>query len=307
MPLDYFLNKYFPISVCENCGHGLTEETSLKDLQSVSLYEGGSYDIKEGIWHRLASPFLIFLERNKIKYLRDHENGKRLLEIGCGKGRFLEIAKRRGYEVYGLEPSVRSNFFARMRLGDVVFPVELEHIDEIQKLNGCFNVIVMWHVMEHIPELDMLMRKIKERLARSGIILVALPNMASYQSKIGKEDWYHLDPPRHLHHFTPQSFKFLMEKHGLKVEQIYYNSFYQNFIGEIITVTNKLLPDKNVIFNLMKLNNNYIKRVGWGRSFFMLIIVSLISLSLLIPMLFWTFITQIKDKAGTMVFIVKQS
>lgn len=306
-PLDYTLRENFDINTCGECGHGVTEADKEISTESAALlYNKGSYDSKEKAWHRIMKPFLRFLESGKLKYLNKNMlKGKRLLEVGCGKGRFLELARNAGYEVYGLEPSVRSYAFAHMRLGDVVAPVTLENIDSLDRLKGPYDVIVFWHVLEHFQNPNGALKKAKKLLTNNGRIIIAVPNIASWQAAIGKANWYHLDPPRHLHHFTSESLKIILERHNLSIERLFFNSLYQNYVGDLITLINCFLPDKNVIFNMLRLNRHYINSAGLGRALFMFIAASLSTFILAVPISFVTLLSQVADKSGTMVAIVK--
>lgn len=304
-PLDYSLKERFNILVCGQCGHGKTEVALEGAPHMSALYEGGSYDSEERAWHLIVTPFLRYLEQKKLKYLGSEKSiGRRLLEVGCGKGRFLEVARNAGYKVYGLEPSARSYALAHLRLGDVVAPAGLESIENAEGLKGQYDIIVLWHVLEHLLNPDEVLMRIRGLLAAEGKVLIAVPNFASYQAKIGKENWYHLDPPRHLHHFTPKSLKVFVERNDLSVERVFFNSFYHDYVGELITLTNILLPDKNVVFNMLRLNPNYIDDVGWRRALSMLIMALSIKLISAAPLLFWTLLTQGLSRSGTMVALV---
>jgi SAM-dependent methyltransferase len=298
--LDYSLDKVVDIAVCGQCGHGKTDTSTSGDFPEGPLHETGSYDSREKVWHRVLSSFLQLLERSKLSYLSAKGNGLRLLEIGCGKGRFLETAKNTGYTIFGLEPSKRSYGFAQTRLGDKVAPISIEDLGEDLK----YDVIVMWHVLEHISDPEAVLGKAKMLLEEGGEILIAVPNFSSVQANLGKANWYHLDPVRHLHHFSPGSLKPMLKRNNLRLKCLYFNFFYDNYIGELITLTNTILPDKNVIFNILKLNPHYIHKAGWIRASIMLVLTVLSTLIVLLPALLLTFITEATGQAGTMVALV---
>jgi SAM-dependent methyltransferase len=216
------------------------------------------------------------------------------------------MAKKMGFDVCGIEPSPRSIGHARRTLGNDVYQIDIQNIDSVRALDGKFDIIALWHVLEHIADPTALMDHIKNRLAPSGVVLIAVPNMASYQSQWGKADWYHLDPPRHIHHYSPKSLQMLLAKHGFKIDKKYSNSFYQNYIGEVMTVLNKLLPIKNIILNMLKRNRNVLKKHGAARTATIFIQAAIVVSVLSVPLLLWTIYTQLRGKAGTMVFIVQQ-
>src|SRR5512141_3159360 len=148
--LDYSNEHYFPIFVCARCGYGKTEDVH---RQTDALYVGGCYDEKEKPWHKLIRPLLGLLEQGKLRYLASgRAAGKRLLEIGCGKGRFLEAARKRGFRIYGIEPSPRSFAFASASLGSSVAQIGLEEIDSVSEFPREYDYVMLWHVLEHLSD-----------------------------------------------------------------------------------------------------------------------------------------------------------
>lgn len=302
-PLDYSSEHFFPILACGKCGHGRTEDVH---VQTDGLYAGGCYDEKEKPWHKLIRPLLSVLEQGKLRYFAGGDvAGKTMLEIGCGKGRFLEAARAKGFRIYGIEPSPRSFAFASARLGDSVAPVSLEQIDEVAKFPGEYDCVMLWHVLEHLHDPAEVLTRIKEKLAGNGRLVIAVPNFASYQARLGKSDWYHLDPPRHVHHFTPDSLRILSLEHGYVVETIFFDSLYQNFAGEIITWVNKVMPGKNAIFNGLRLNRAYLERFGMPGAWSMFILAAAMSVLVAVPVLLFTLFNQLVGKSGTMVAVLK--
>lgn len=302
-PLDYSDDNSFPIFICSECGYGQTKNIQHK---SDALYVGGLYDEKEKAWHKLIRPLLSFLDRKKLLYFKPDEiASKKLLEIGCGKGNFLEAAKDNGFQVYGIEPSPRSFSFASIRLGSRVSSIKFEEIEKIVEFPKEYDYVMLWHVLEHLNEPGAVLSQIKRLLAINGKVVIAVPNLASFQARFGKADWYHLDPPRHVHHFTPESFKILAGENGFIVEKIFFNSLYDNFMGEIITIVNKALPAKDVVFNGLRLNRNYFERFGLWGSWFMFLLGSAISITIALPVFLFAVYTQSIGRAGTMVIILK--
>jgi SAM-dependent methyltransferase len=302
-PHDYSSNQDYPILICSQCGYGKTDDIQ---QQMDNLYVGGSYDLKEKIWHKFIQPLLSLLELGKLGYLEVGKKGeKNLLEIGCGKGRFLEAAKEAGFLVFGIEPSPRSFAFASERLGSAVAPAGLDEIDNCSSFPSKFDYVMLWHVLEHLSDLGAVLSKIKRKLKSDGRVVIAVPNFASFQARLGKADWYHLDPPRHIHHFTPQSLRILSVTNSFEVEKIFFNSLYQNFVGDLITIVNKLLPGKNVVFNGLRINRAYLERFGTLGAWAMFILGSALSLLIAPPVFLFTLFNQLIGRSGTMVVILK--
>jgi len=272
------------------------------------LYVGGCYDVTEKIWHKFIQPLLSILELCKLRYLKANKlTGKRLLEIGCGKGRFLEAAKKRGFQVYGIEPSPRSFAFASDRLGSSVAPVGLDDLCSVSAFPSKYDYVMLWHVLEHLDDPGAVLSRIRKMLVGNGRIVIAVPNFASLQARLGKADWYHLDPPRHVHHFTPESLRMLANGNGFDIDKMFFNSFYQNFAGDLITLVNTALSGKNVVFNGLRRNSAYLDRFGKGHAWSMFILATVLSALLALPMLIFTLFNQLIGQSGTMVVIMKHA
>jgi 2-polyprenyl-3-methyl-5-hydroxy-6-metoxy-1,4-benzoquinol methylase len=305
VPLDYCTEKRFEIFRCNSCKHGLTTNVTDADLKTV--YEGGAYDPKEGRWHKIVRPLMNTLESAKVGYLKTHAKGKLILEIGTGKGKFLLAARKAGFNVYGIEPSTRSFGFAKQVLGDRVYHCTLEGMDQHKTLVQKYDAIFLWHVLEHLHDPAAAIRLMKTYLKPDGVIIFGVPNSGSYQAQFGNGNWYHLDPPRHLSHFTPPSANLLLSKAGMTVREIIYSSYFQNMLGDIITFNNTLLPHKNVVLNAMRRNSYYISRTTPAGRLFNLLASLLISTVVLVPMMIATVFSQWTRKAGTMVVVAQNT
>jgi SAM-dependent methyltransferase len=301
-PLDYSSEHNCIISICSNCGYGKTIAFA---RPSATLYEGGCYDEKERAWHKILLPLLILLERGKLKYFGPERAGKALLEIGCGKGRFMEAAKNAGLMAYGIEPSPRSYAFASTRLGEAVASVGVEQIDQVSSFPKKYDYVMLWHVLEHLDDPHYILLKIRSLLANGGRVVIAVPNFASLQARQGRADWYHLDPPRHVHHFSPGNLEILASGAGFVVERLCFDSLYQNFVGDITTLVNKFTPAKNSVFNGLRLNKAYFDRLGHRKAWAAIVLSSIMTLFVAIPVLLFTICTQIIGKSGTMVLVLK--
>jgi 2-polyprenyl-3-methyl-5-hydroxy-6-metoxy-1,4-benzoquinol methylase len=294
------------IFMCSLCGHGF----SGGDLGfNQMLYGSGAYNQQEGIWHRILSPILSTLERRKLRFLlRDSSQIKStVFEVGCGKGRFLETAKELGFDVGGIEPAERSYKFAKHRLGNVVENLTLDEYIHRHKGKGekRYKNVMLWHVLEHLSSPIEALVHVNEVLLDDGIAVIAVPNFNSLQAQYGRNNWYHLDPTRHFHHFTPNSLDCLASKAGFRIKKIHYNSFYQNFLGETVTLMNMLFPVKNVFFNYLKSGSKYFvnRDIGWWSVFLFSITASPF---LILVGLFLTVFNQKLCRSGTMVCVLEK-
>ena len=152
----------------------------------------------------------------------------RLLDVGCGTGEFLNNAQMRGWHITGVEPSSIARTQASALTGAQIF----EHIDDV---HGEFDAITLWHVLEHIPDLNAALEKLKLRLSKTGMIFIAVPNPQSADAKNYKALWAGYDVPRHLWHFSQSTMKQLLTNHSLTVKKIIpmkLDAFYVSLLSE---------------------------------------------------------------------------
>lgn len=167
--------------------------------------------------------------KRKVSLINKYTNtDKTILDIGAGTGSFLETAKRNGWKVYGIEPGKKARDLAANKGLKL-----LDNLDLLEKRT--FQVITLWHVLEHLPDLDWQINKITSLLDEDGTLIVAVPNFQSYDARYYKEYWAAYDVPRHLSHFSQLSIKKLFAKNGMKIEKInpmIFDSFYVSLLSE---------------------------------------------------------------------------
>jgi hypothetical protein len=165
---------------------------------------------------------------------------------------------------------------------------------------------MLLHVLEHLEDVEVCLEQIKAVLSSQGKLIIAVPNKASLQARFGKEDWYHLDPPRHLHHFTPPALKGVLRAHGYHIDGEYQDSFFMNFTGDIVTILNRLSPRKNALINLLKKNKHFYAE-GISGALLSIIWNILLMPFLVLPTLIVTGVSQLMQSAGTMIVIANRS
>ena len=153
---------------------------------------------------------------------------KTLLDVGAGTGDFLAIARKHGWEIFGVEPSVVAKRKAAEK--NVVLVGDLDTLPKRK-----FEVITLWHVLEHLPELDQQISKLVGLLSDTGTLVVAVPNFKSYDAGYYKEFWAAFDVPRHLWHFSRNSVQSIFATHGMKVvktKPMIFDAFYVSLLSE---------------------------------------------------------------------------
>lgn len=170
--------------------------------------------------------------KRKLRIINNYEaRYKRLLDVGCGTGEFLLKALNSDWAVTGVEPNPKARAIANTKINDRAFNAE-----HLKTLDGeVFDVITLWHVLEHLPDLNAQIEQFKRLLSRKGTLLIAVPNFKSYDAQYYKEYWAAYDVPRHFWHFSSKSIKLLFGKHGfeiVKVLPMFYDSYYVSLLSE---------------------------------------------------------------------------
>ena len=205
----------------------------LPELNQLSkYYESDEYishtDSKKGVVSALYQIVKKRALKNKVNLIStDNNQSGSLLDIGAGTGDFLKQAKTANWNVFGIEP----NKSAR----DLAFKkgIELkENIDDYKEQT--FDVITLWHVLEHLPNLEETIKKIESLLKPNGVLIIAVPNFKSYDAAYYKNHWAAFDAPRHLWHFSRNSMKKLFSENLIlqKTKPMVFDSFYVSLLSE---------------------------------------------------------------------------
>jgi SAM-dependent methyltransferase len=221
----------FRIVECPSCGHFFTY--FLEDADINQYYDGGDYtvrDTRKSIFHRIQE-----IEYNKVLNTIGKLNPARsLLDFGSGKGVFLSFAKKRGYQVVGVETSKpRANYTKD------VFGIEVStgFFSGGMIFGKRYPVITMFHVLEHIPDITIFPKQLyDDNLSAGGLIVIEVPNFGSWQSKWAKGRWLHIDAPRHISHFTEKSLEKIINNLNLEVIKKETYSLHLGIIGMIQTL-----------------------------------------------------------------------
>lgn len=166
-----------------------------------------------------------------------------VLEIGCGPGLMLGAFRRRGWRAMGIERNEEVAAEARRSQGVEVVTTPVEGLPP----DARFDLIVMFNVLEHIAEPVLLLRQCARRLNPGGRVLINVPNFASWQARFAGRNWFHLDVPRHLTHFTPQTLSMTLERAGLRLITTGYVSLEHDPYGWIESTINCSTGRRNTL------------------------------------------------------------
>ncbi len=196
-----------------------------------------------------------FTLRSKVRLPARYQPVGELLDVGCGTGHFLKEAQRSGWSVTGVEPDPRARQLAETNIQNKVHP----HPDDIK--GEKYNIITLWHVLEHVSDLNAYLISLRNLLAKKGTIIVAVPNHNSLDATHYKEHWAAYDVPRHLYHFDQSTMQKLLAKHKFKIVDtlpMKLDAFYVSLLSEKY-LGNGVKGYINSIINGLK-SNSYAKK-----------------------------------------------
>ena len=233
---DYFLTQEeFEILECEDCKLLFTSPSPAPD-KIGSYYKSEDYlshnEEKKGLFARIYNKVKKINIKNKFKIATSYQQSAvSILDIGCGVGDFLLYAKEKGCNVTGIEPSEDARKIAEKKLDcKISSPEELQNIPD-----NSFDIITMWHVLEHVADLKTEIHHLQRILKKDGRLVLALPNYKSYDAEYYKDKWAAYDVPRHLSHFSQTSIKNIFKETNLQlidIKPLKWDSFYISMLSE---------------------------------------------------------------------------
>jgi 2-polyprenyl-3-methyl-5-hydroxy-6-metoxy-1,4-benzoquinol methylase len=296
-------DKTYNVFFCEMCNVGITiPNPSPSELSS--LYSTGTYRAASG------NRFVGFVEKGvylarqlRRKRIEKYKRNGRILDIGCGRGVFLNVMKKNGWTVAGTEydqitaESIAEYYninVATGNPGDWRFPP------------GSFDVITMNHVLEHMPDPGIAIDECSRLLVKGGLLVVAVPNITSLQSSLGKQLWFHLDIPYHLYHFSEEGLANLLKKYNYRLLKIRRFDFEYNPFGWLQTLLNLTGIRKNLFYDLLKGTNSKINIISNASKWDLLATIFLLPLYLPMSLVLSLYESFLLKKGGTIeIYAVK--
>lgn len=232
---DYTVShKEFTIQQCNACYFLFTNPRPPVD-EIGAYYQSDDYishhDEAKDIMSRVYTSVRNHTIKGKVKLINELNAQKgTLLDIGCGTGNFIQSCKENGWKIAATEPDQGARNAATSRLGSSIF----KSINAPELHSERFDIITMWHVLEHVHNLNEVVTWLHDHLNPNGKIIIAVPNPQSFDAVHYRRFWAAYDVPRHLYHFTRSTMKKLMENHGLhitKVLPMWFDSFYVSMLS----------------------------------------------------------------------------
>ena len=198
---------------------------SYYEFEDYISHTDGKRTLFEKMYHFIKRKAI----RDKVSLINSYQPLKgRILDIGAGTGDFLLECKNQNWDILGIEPNDKAKGIAvgkGIKFGDTIERLE----------SNSFDVITMWHVLEHVPDVEHQVAELKRLLKPSGTIILAVPNFKSYDANHYKEFWAAYDVPRHLWHFSKTAIEKLFDKQNMNLEDIkpmWFDSFYVSLLSE---------------------------------------------------------------------------
>ena len=238
----------YRVCFCSTCRIALTVPRPSPEEMN-RLYATDRYRTREG--KRFVAPIersVTLFNRLKSRIVTRRRKRGSILDIGCGRGLFLNIMAGEGWRTKGVEFNAETAAYASSVYGiDVITVPDLERIPDKE-----FDVITMYHVLEHVERPDALLDTCLRLLKDDGLLFVAVPNIASLQAVAGRSRWFHLDLPHHLYHFTTEGLLGLLRRKAFSIVALRHFDPEQNPYGWLQTLLNRSGIRKNFLYDVLK-------------------------------------------------------
>ncbi len=246
----------FPLRSCSRC-HTRFLFPRPTDEQLGRAYAVGYYGEGASKFGGLIETLRDFAFAGRARSLSQELNaGARVLDIGCGDGRLLRQLQRFGkdLELHGVELPGPAAERTRAIAGVTLTPGS---VDSVDFEDGSFDFISMVHVIEHVPSPLQALQNMARWLKPGGRLLLAFPNIESWQAGLFGAAWFHLDPPRHLSLASPRAMESVLSDLGLELTAQRHFCPEQNIYGWIQSMLNRVDADRNFLYERLKRNRGF--------------------------------------------------
>jgi len=240
---DYTVTQQtFSIHACTRCGFRYTADAPDSNeigkyyaAESYISHTNTSKGLINQLYHLVRS-FTLHSKRRLVIHAANQSIGN-LLDVGAGTGFFVEAMIQAGWQVTGFEPDETARQNAMQRAG-----ITLERPETLWNLPpASFDVITLWHVLEHVHDLKGYLQQFHQLLKPTGTLIIAVPNYTSRDAQYYGAYWAAYDVPRHLYHFSPDSMEALLQNHQFqqpRLKPMWFDAFYVSMLSEKYKTTN---------------------------------------------------------------------
>jgi SAM-dependent methyltransferase len=239
----------YRIAICDGCGLGRLHPPPAR-AAITGFYQPDYYGTAGTKFRPFVERMVRLAGSSHVRSLTEGlPRGARVLDVGCGRGVLLSALANRGFEVYGFEISeaaaVGADLRASIRIAD--------DLREVGYPDGHFDEVIVWHVLEHLPEPRETLCEIRRIIRDGGRLAVAVPNFSSFQARWARAAWFHLDAPRHLFHFPLPALERLIEQCGFAPMSVHHFSLRQNPFGWVQSYLNRdASVPRNLLYHMLK-------------------------------------------------------
>jgi ubiquinone/menaquinone biosynthesis C-methylase UbiE len=252
---DHSITKEdFSLVECGCCG--LIHTSPMPESEELGkYYQSEDYishsDTKKGFISTLYHWARSYTLTKKYSWMHKYGKGNTLLDIGCGTGYFPAYMQKAGFKVAAMEPDSGARNLAEKQLNQKVY-------SSLEEVSGNYSHITMWHVLEHVPDLNATFQQLYQLLAKEGRLFIAIPNPASYDAQKYKEYWAAYDVPRHLYHMTPKVLSYVARRNSFELVHSInqpMDSYYISLLSEKYKKGNMIAAFWNGFVSNIKGNN----------------------------------------------------
>lgn len=229
---DFSVSKEtFNIVKCSSCNFVFTNPRPKKmdkyyDDESYISHTNSSSTFFEKIYQSVRKIAI----KQKFKLISSYKKSGSILDVGCGTGEFLNACKNGGWKTRGIEPSKKAREKAITN-----YDLTIDESIILSKTNNTYDVITMWHVLEHVEKINETVSILNRLLESKGQVIIAVPNLGSYDCSYYNKYWAAYDLPIHLSHFTKETISSLFQKHNFKLVKtkgMVFDAFYVSLLSE---------------------------------------------------------------------------
>ena len=234
---DYLVTgESFDIMECIDCSLRFTSpipaESEIGEYYKSDKYISHAKRVTSifDLVYKIVQKFTLHSKKKTVVQFSQKQNGT-LLDIGCGTGEFLIKIVNHGWDISGVEVNKAARKLAESNTGSTIMNQK-----EFFKSEQKYDVITLWHSLEHLHELKQYLQKISLSLNANGVVIIAVPNYNSYDAEYYQQDWAAYDAPRHLYHFSSNAMINLMERFKFKLinnKQMPFDPFYVSLLSEM--------------------------------------------------------------------------
>ena len=261
----------FPVVACRRCGLSYTAQVTDEIL--VAAYSRSYYGSEKAKFvaviealvragHRRQAQKIIDTYRSRQSHSGAADDALTVLDIGCGRGLLLQAFAGLGARCLGIE---RDEFPGA---ASAQIEMHIGSLDDEELADRRFDIIIIWHVLEHITELGRLLEELPRHLNPGGLLVISVPNFSSWQARLFRQHWFHLDIPRHVTHFEKPWLAKSLTSMGLEIVASNTFTASQNVYGFLQSSLNRLFPaSPNRLYQLLTRGRGSFERVallGWG-------------------------------------------